>query len=193
MQPPPNERDLIERAQQGDKSAVSILYEAYVQGIFQYISYRVESDTVAEDLTGDVFLRMVRGLAEYKYTGAPLGAWLYRIAANRIADYYRENRYGTAIAISEETESDSSDLFSDMAQKEEQTHLREALQSLSEDYQNVLILRFIKDMPHAEVAEAMGKTESAVRIMQHRALKALAGVLGKITGNTSERRNDQHE
>lgn len=89
MGAPPNEPELIERAQHGDKEAVSILYQTYAQPVFQYISYRVKSDEMAEDLTADVFLRMVRGLPGYRLTGAPFLAWLYRIAANRVADFYR--------------------------------------------------------------------------------------------------------
>lgn len=179
MQPPPHERELIERARQGDKGAMSILYDHYVESIFQYISYRVESEPVAEDLTGDVFLRMVRGLPTYQYTGAPLGAWLFRIAANRIADYYREDRQMSGEDVPEETRSQEDDPLDQLAQHEEHIQLKAALQSLSEEYQNILLLRFVKELSHAEVAEVMGKTAAAVRIMQHRALKALAGVLGQ--------------
>src|SRR5689334_7172172 len=99
MQPSPQERELVERAQRGDNEAVSMLYDTYAQAVFRYISYRVESDVIAEDLTGDVFLRMVRGLPEYQDIGAPFGAWLYRIAANRITDFYRGSQSRPADAI----------------------------------------------------------------------------------------------
>jgi RNA polymerase sigma-70 factor, ECF subfamily len=179
MQPLPNEREVIERAQKGDKAAVSTLYETYAQPVFQYISYRVESDVIAEDLTADVFLRMVRALPAYKDIGAPFGAWLYRIAANRITDFYRQNQASNTEAISDDHRSDI-DLYDQLVDEEERSHLRTALQSLSEEYQTVLILRFMQDLSHAEVAATLGKSVEAVRVVQYRALKVLAAQLKAI-------------
>ncbi len=172
-----NDQELVQRAKAGDKEAVSTLYETHARAIFQYISYRVENDAIAEDLTAEVFLRMVRGLATYEYTGVPFGAWLYRIAANQVADYYRKNRHMTTAPIPENYQGDAANPFDEVAKEEERTSLRMALQALSEDYQNVIILRFMKDLPHAEVAEMIGKSEGAVRVLQHRALKALGAEL----------------
>jgi RNA polymerase sigma-70 factor (ECF subfamily) len=183
MQPLENEYDLVKKAQTGDKAAVGTLYEIYVNTIFHYISYRVESDEVAEDLTADVFLRMVRALPEYHYTGAPFGAWLFRIASNRITDHYRENKRGPSTPIHENYKSDTGEIYDQVEKEEEHNQLRKALANLSEDYQNIIILRFIKDMSHTEVAVATGKSEAAVRVTQHRALKALAVELDKITGH----------
>ncbi|MCI0713405.1 MAG: sigma-70 family RNA polymerase sigma factor [Chloroflexi bacterium] len=181
MHPPPNERELIERTKNGDKQAMSVLYETYVQQIFQYISYRVPSEAIAEDLTADVFVRMIQGLSKYQYTGAPLGAWLFRVAANRIADHYRENQPASASSTIEENLTTSDELGELFDKKEEQSQLLAALHMLSEDYQNVLILRFVKDLSHAEAADIMGKTEGAVRILQHRALKALGTAVAGLT------------
>ncbi len=179
MQPLTDERQLIAQAQQGDKAAVSALYEAYAQPILRYISYRVDSDSVAEDLTSEVFVRMVRGLPQYQDTGAPFGAWLYRIAATRIADHYRYQRRMTAEPISDEQPNDDTDPLNTLARQQERDQLRKALQALPEDYQTLLILRFMQQLPHSEVAAVMNKSEAAIRVMQHRALKALAEQLGQ--------------
>lgn len=192
MQLPLNERELVERAQHGDKEAVSALYESYVHTIFQYISYRVESDAVAEDLVADVFLRMVRGLPDYQYTGAPLGAWLFRIAANRITDHYRTHRRTATVPIPEDYGSSLGNPIDELIEEEERSRLRKALQALSEDYQNVLILRFMRDLPYTEVADIMDKSEGAVRVMQHRALKSLAAELSKLGHSDYGRREDEH-
>jgi RNA polymerase sigma-70 factor (ECF subfamily) len=178
MQPLPNEHQLIAAAQAGDKTAVSTLYEAYAQPIFRYISYRVESDMIAEDLTAEVFLRMVQGLPRYKDSGAPFGAWLYRIAATQVADHYRQRRHIASEPISETQASDDTDPFGKMAKAIEHEQLRRALASLSEEYQTLLILRFMQQLPHSEVAAIMNKSEAAIRVMQHRALQALARELG---------------
>jgi RNA polymerase sigma-70 factor, ECF subfamily len=177
MEPLPNERELIARAQAGDKDAVSSLYEGYAQAIFRYISYRVESDMAAEDLTADVFLSMVRGLPRYQDVGAPFGAWLFRIAANRITDHHRQKRR-MAEELSENQASDDTDPFGKTAKNQERAQLRAALATLPDDFQTLLVLRFMEGMSHSEVAAVLGKSEAAARVMQHRALKALAKALG---------------
>ncbi len=178
MQPLPDEPQLISRAKQGDKAAISALYRAYVQGIFRYVSYRVESDTVAEDLTAEVFLHMVEGLPQYQYTQAPLAAWLFRIAANQVTDYYRRKRHMVVEPISEGQPSDDTDPFRRVEDEEERRQIREALKTLPEDYQTVLILRFMQQLPHTEVAALMRKSEASIRVMQHRALQAMAKAIG---------------
>jgi RNA polymerase sigma-70 factor (ECF subfamily) len=177
MEPLPDERQLIARARTGDKEAVSALYEGYAQAIFRYISYRVESDMIAEDLTADVFLRMVQGLPRYQDTGAPFGAWLYRIAANQVTDHHRQKRR-IAEPLSENQPSDDTDPFGKTARQQEQANLRRALAALPEDYQTLLILRFMQGLPHNEVAGILNKSDASIRVMQHRALKALAKELG---------------
>ena len=77
----------IERARQGDAGAVSALYRAFSPAIYRYIVYRVPTEADAEDLTGEVFLKMVEALPAYEPTGAPFEAWFYRIAAARVADF----------------------------------------------------------------------------------------------------------
>lgn len=176
MEPLANEGQLIAQAQSGDKAAVSTLYEAYVQAIHTYISYRVESDMIAEDLTAEVFLRMVQGLPRYKDSGAPFGAWLYRIAATQVADYYRHNK--RIVELSDNQASDDTDPFGKAAKNEERARLRTALAALPADFQTLLILRFMQEQSHTIVAAALNKSEAAIRVMQHRALNALAQQLG---------------
>lgn len=178
MQPLPNEGQLIAQAKAGEKQAVSTLYEAYVQAIFRYVSYRVESDAIAEDITAEVFLRMVQGLPNYQDSGAPFGAWLYRIAANQIADHYRHNRR-TVGPISDEHPIDDTDPLGKAAKNEERAVLRKAMAALSPDFQTLLVLRFMQGLQHSEVAAILNKSEAAIRVMQHRALQALAQALGQ--------------
>jgi RNA polymerase sigma-70 factor (ECF subfamily) len=178
MQPLSDERQLISRAQHGDKNAISALYLGYVKVIFRYISYRVETDSVAEDLTAEVFLLMVQELPRYQDTQAPLGAWLFRIASNQVSDHYRHKRRTTTEALDDDHASDDTDPFGKLAAEEERIQLRRALAALPEEHQTLLILRFIQQLPHADVAGIMGRSEAAIRTMQHRALKALAKELG---------------
>lgn len=174
MQPPQNEQELITQAQKGDEEAFTLLYETHVDAIFQYICYRVDSKSTAEDLTSEVFSRMVRGLAGYQDRGVPFRAWIFRIAANVIIDYYRQRRKGRDIPLSDEYESDDTDPFDRLAQSEDRQQLQLAIRALPEAYQDLLLLRFVENLPHTEIAHIMNKSADALRAMQHRALKALA-------------------
>lgn len=178
--PDDDEKELVARATRGDKAAIGELYNRHLPAIYRYIRYRVETDAQAEDATSEVFLRMVRELPRYTYTGAPFSAWLYRIAANHLTDLFRRRRYDNPKDLSDDHPDERIDPLETLQLAEDHAQLRQALQSLSPDYQNTLILRFINGASHAEVAVALGKTEAAVRVLQHRALKALANALKAI-------------
>lgn len=183
-----DERDVITRAQAGDKGAISDLYKAYSDAIFQYISYRVESSAAAEDLTGEVFLRMVRGLNTYEDRGLPFGAWLFRIAANLVNEHYRQHKQMRVSALTDDERSDDTDPFERLAQQEEREQLTKALHALPVEYQDILILRFMQNLSHTEVAAILSKSETAVRALQHRALKALGEKLGSADKQRSYHR-----
>lgn len=156
---------------------MTLLYETHVDSIFAYIRYRVPSDTVAEDLTSEVFLRMVRGLAGYRDQGVPFRAWLFRIAANLMTDHYRQHGKNPTLPILESHEGADSDPLDQLMQEDERQHLRRAIQTLPAEYQNLLVLRFVEEMPHTEIALVLNKSAMALRAMQYRALKALAEAL----------------
>jgi RNA polymerase sigma-70 factor (ECF subfamily) len=167
---------VINRARSGDPAAVSYLYESFVDRIYRYIAFRVP-DEDAEDIASDVFVRMVESLPQYTYTGAPFEAWLYKIAAARVADFHRARSKRQHEEINE-LMSDSQPLPEEHLEDQQELQLlRAALQNLTEEEQTILILRFVERKGHNEVAEIMGKSASAVRTMQHRALSRLSQVL----------------
>lgn len=171
-------RQVIRRAQRGDPAAMSMLYQAYAAMIYRYVVYRVGSEQDAEDLTSEVFVRMVKDLPRYQDTGAPFEAWLYRIAAARLADFFRRQHRRAHIELTDNLVSESPHPEDDLLDAQETTQLRQALSQLSEDDQNVLILRFVERKSHQEVAAILNKSESAVKSIQHRALIKLAAHLG---------------
>jgi RNA polymerase sigma-70 factor, ECF subfamily len=181
--PPPSNGDssdpsrLVTRAQKGDREAVAALYQRFAPPIFRYIVRRVPSTADAEDLTAEVFLRMVESLPTYKQTGAPFEAWLYRIAAFRVADFYRRTA---------RVEEDLSEFLMDDrplpeafldGQRIEQ--MRGALRRLPDEYQTILILRFVERKTHEEVAHILGKTVASIKNVQYRALSRLTELLGQ--------------
>jgi RNA polymerase sigma-70 factor (ECF subfamily) len=171
-------QQLIQRAQKGDSNSVAQLYQLHAQAIYQYVLYRVPTTEDAEDLTAEVFVKMVEGLPNYRYTGAPFESWLYRIAAARIADWHRRSYRRPQTELSESLSSSDSAPEDNILQEQELETLRAALGKLSEEQQSVLVLRFIERKSHEEVAEIMAKSVTAVKTIQHRALQRLASLLG---------------
>lgn len=169
---------LIQRGQHGDREAVAQLYRRYAHPIARYVTYRIADDAVVEDIVADVFLRMVEGLPRYQFTGIPFDAWLYRIAGARIIDYYRRMSRRPEEALSEEMADELTPLELDLQEREELDELRAAIRQLSNEYQEILTLRFVERKSLAEVAEILNKNVHAVGAEQHRALKKLAGLLG---------------
>jgi RNA polymerase sigma-70 factor (ECF subfamily) len=171
-------QQLIQQAQQGDKAAVAQLYQMYAQQIFRYVAYRVPTQADAEDITGDVFIKMIEGLRTYRVTGAPFEAWLYRIAAARIADFHRRGRRRPQTELLETLSTSDPTPEEQIHEQQEVAYLRQAVSTLGSDQQSILVLRFIERKSHQEVAEILGKTVSAVKSIQHRALVQLAARLG---------------
>lgn len=174
----PSQEEIIRRAQQGDAEAVAELYRTHAQAVYRYIAYRVANLADAEDLTAEVFLKMVEGLPAYRFTGAPFEAWLYRIAAARIVDYRRRAARHPQAELAESLADGAPIPEEQVQQRGEFEVLREALQQLSDEHQTILILRFIENRSHKEVASILGKTVTAVKTAQYRALTQLAALLG---------------
>lgn len=170
--------ETLQRAQRGDPEAITALYQAHVSQIYRYVAYRVPSDADAEDLTAEVFVKMVEGLPTYQSTGAPFASWLYSIASARVIDFRRRTTRRPQAELSDTLAADDPTPEANLQEVEEVRTVREALRQLSDEQQAVLVLRFIERKSHQEVAEVIGKSETAVKSIQHRALIQLAALLG---------------
>lgn len=173
-----NIQQVIARAQKGDSHAVAELYETYVEMVYRYIAYRVPTTADAEDLTAEVFIKMVEGLPRYRYQGIPFEAWMYRIAAARIVDFRRRMNRRAHTELPDTLQDENLLPEEQVQERQEFETLRAALGRLSDEQQNILVLRFIERKSHQEVAELTGKSVSAVKSIQHRALIELTGLLG---------------
>lgn len=173
-----DEGQLIKRAKSHDARALSDLYRRHADAVFRYVYYRVGDREVAEDLVGEVFVRALEGLSAYQDTGTPFEAWLYRIAHARVVDYYRRQKVRRAAPLDESlTSSEEPDLSQLAAQRDDVRRVWNAVRHLTDDQQQVISLRFIAGYSTAEVASIMGKTEGAIRALQHRALASLRRLL----------------
>jgi RNA polymerase sigma-70 factor (ECF subfamily) len=165
--------ELIARAQAGEVGAFGELYERHVAVIYRYVLARVNVVRDAEDLTEVVFLRAFEALHRYKERGRPFTAFLYQVARNALVDYYRQQRKNETIEAVERLPSSSPTPDDRLMEEERKAVLWEALSTLPEDYQEVIRLRIMLSLPTATVGEWLGRSEGAVRVLLHRALKAL--------------------
>ena len=175
FEPVMDESRLVCLAQQGDHEKFTRLYDAYVERIYRYVYFRVDDDSLAEDITSQVFLKVWEKLDTYKAGQSPFMAWIYRIAHNAVIDYYRTKktviplRSASAVELSHSDETDEKLDSQIQSQK-----LREALRELTKDQQQVLILKFVSGFSTTEIAKQLRKREGAIRALQMRALQGLA-------------------
>ena len=185
-----NDVELIKQAKnrQADPitgaAAIGELYDRYHELVFRYIWSRVSDFQLAEDLTGDVFTRMVINLPKYHPTRAPFLAWLYRIARNLVIDNYRKTASREQLSL-EQVQNISTEENGPAQMVENQIIIEQiqvALQELKPFKQDVLILRFIMGLSLQEVASILGKTIGSIKVTQHRALNELRIILESNSG-----------
>jgi RNA polymerase sigma-70 factor, ECF subfamily len=177
-----DEARLIQLAQQGDAGACATLYNRHYDTVYRYCYYRVKDADLAQDLASEVFVRMVQSLGTFRGRGRPLLAWLYTIARNLIADVYRQNRRATHLPLEEAHDLSADgeeDLSRHVARKIEADCLAAALKHLTEEQRQVILFKFIEDLNNAQVARLLGRSEGAVKSLQHRALQALRRAMEK--------------
>jgi RNA polymerase sigma-70 factor (ECF subfamily) len=170
---PSADAELITQAQKGDVDAFGQLYERYIDRIFRYIRARVGQDRIAEDISEMVFLRSFESLDAYKERGHPFSAYLYQVARNLLVDHYREVDNTLPLQGIESKEASTLDTEQSAIQQEKMAALVDALANLPDEYQEVIRLRVLMQMPTSETSEWMNRSEGAVRVLLHRAMKAL--------------------
>ncbi|HZU05703.1 MAG TPA: sigma-70 family RNA polymerase sigma factor [Chloroflexota bacterium] len=167
--------DLAKRASQRDSEAFHALYEAHLDAVYRYVYYKVGNGQLAEDLTQQIFLKAWEAIHRYQWRELPFQHWLLRLARNTVIDYYRSLKPGSVVLL--DPGGEGVDPEAELAQSEMVRMLQEAVWQLPEEQREVIVLRFIEQMPHAEVARQLGKSTATVRVIQHRALQALRRLL----------------
>ncbi|NJN43694.1 MAG: sigma-70 family RNA polymerase sigma factor [Anaerolineae bacterium] len=173
------ETDLIQRAQNGESTAVGELYLQHHEQIFRYVWSKVGDAHLAEDLTGEVFMRMVSRISTYRPTGVPFQAWLYRIARNLVIDHIRKNSSNTTMSLenTQLVDDRSPNPPSFVENKMTAEKLQNALNEIDHNQAEVIRLRFLVGLQVSEVAERLDKTIPTVKALQHRGLAALRFVM----------------
>lgn len=168
-------RDLVARGQQGDRDALEELYLIHFDRIYSYLHVSVGNRHDAEDLTTQTFLKMLEKIGSFKWQSAPFSAWLFRIAHNLAMDHFRaRRRWQPEEEVPEPPahEAEPSAELEAMRTIGRESMLK-LIEDLSPEQQQVLTLKFVFNLPNAEVAAILDKTEGAVKSLQHRALASL--------------------
>lgn len=172
-----NETDLIKQAQAGEPAAFSELYARHHKAVYTYIYYRVGERQLAEDLTSDVFERMVKQIHTWRPVGKPFVAWLYTIASNLVVNHIRRHGRFEWLSISERDDVSSESLMTLISRNLEREQVAAALNELTEEQRQVIILRYLQQQPVKAVAKAVGKSDASIKSLQRRAINALRRML----------------
>jgi len=171
---PEDELTLLARARQLDPDALGLIHETYYASIFRYISFRVGDRETAEDLTSEVFTRLLAALRDRRSPQNTLRGWLYGVAARVVSDHHRQAYRAPQTELNDSLASNEFDPAAMLDGKLTHEILQQALTELTEEQRHVLSLRFGSGLPINEVARALGKTEGAIKQLQARAVAALA-------------------
>ena len=176
-------KELMMMAKAGNQDAFGRIYELYLTPVYRYIFFRVRNKETAEDLTQTVFMRVFNALARFEKRKISPLAYFFTVARNVVIDHWKKKKDllpdDPDVTFSALKDESGIDLHEHMSDAQTMACIKDALGSLKDDQQEVLILKFIDDMKNKEIAELVGKSESAVRQLQCRGLKALKEEVGK--------------
>ena len=167
-------RKLVERGQRGDREALEELYLLHFDRIYSYLHMTVGNRHDAEDLTTQTFMKMLESIKRFRWQSAPFAAWLFRIAHNLAMDHFRASRRWqpeeeVPEPVGESEPSAEAAAFQSIGRQS----MLELIEGLSQEQKQVLTLKFVFNLPNGEVATILGKTEGAIKSLQHRALVSL--------------------
>ncbi|HLM05531.1 MAG TPA: sigma-70 family RNA polymerase sigma factor [Blastococcus sp.] len=170
---------LVRRAQDGDAEAFGELYDHYVTMVHRYVYHRIGDRATAEDVTSETFVRALRRIDSLSFQGRDVGAWLVTIARNIIFDHLKSSRYRLEVATADMRDADR---VTDGPEDAVVAHLTnqellECVRQLGSEQQECITLRFLQGLSVSETAQIMGKKDGAIKALQHRAVRRLAGLL----------------
>ena len=167
-------RQLVERAQRGEREALEELYLLHFDRIYSYLHMSVGNRHDAEDLTTQTFLKMLESIKKFRWRAAPFSAWLFRIAHNLAMDHFRATkRWQPEEEVPEPEPDEATSAEAGALESIGRKSMLDLIEDLSPEQQQVLTLKFVFNFPNSDVATILGKTEGAVKSLQHRALVSL--------------------
>jgi len=171
------ERRIVLKAVERDQEAFAQLYDRHVVRIYRHIYYMVNDSNIAEDLTAQTFLKAWEAIDRYKERGAPIVAWLLRISHNLTVSFLRSKRDHSELDETFLDQKMTRNPEEALEQASDEKSMREAVLKLRDEQRQVIMLRFVEEMDYREVADIIGKSVPAVRVIQHRALGNLRKIM----------------
>ena len=176
-------RALVERAQAGERDALEELYLIHFDRIYSYLHMTVGNRHDAEDLTTQTFLKMLESIGRFRWQSVPFSAWLFRIAHNLAMDHFRAGRrWQPEEDVPEPHGSEERSAEEQAMHSIGRASMLEMIEGLSPEQQQVLTLKFVFNFSNGEAATILGKTEGAIKSLQHRALVSLQKQVGAAAG-----------
>jgi len=170
---------LLERAREYDEQALAEIYDRHAQSIYRYAYRFVGNAHLAEDLTSEVFLKLLQVLGTSRAPREQLQGWLYRVARNLAIDWLRQQAKGGQFPLNEEVTPGGDSPVTRLEQRQLHQDLREAVGKLAPSQQQVIVLRFGEGRKIGEIGRLMGKSEGSIKLIQYRAMKRLRKILEK--------------
>lgn len=172
------------QAAQTNPAAFRPLYDRYFEAIFQFIHNRTQNEELSADLCSQVFLKAMQRLGDYTFRGVPFSAWLYRIASNEVAQWYRQNKKLRVVSVEE---TNLASMFEEALEDDLERFrpfLIPALEELKEADLEIVEMRFFEQRPFKEIAEVLNITESNAKVRTYRVLERLKKIIVSQTSGT---------
>jgi RNA polymerase sigma-70 factor, ECF subfamily len=160
-----------------DPDAFGALYDRYCDQIYRYVYRRLTNHESAEDVTAEVFFKALRGIDSFRPTAGPFSAWLYRIAANAVVDHARARRVTTSLDVTMDAADRAAPVEEQVINRVEAAKVWEAVDGLTDAQRVAVTLRFGRDLPIADIAEHMGRSEGAIKLLLNRGLAAVRAAM----------------
>lgn len=167
------EENIAQGLKKRDPEVWAGIYEEYFPKIYRYVVVRVGNRAEAEDLAGQVFLKALESISSFRWRGVPVSAWLFRIAHNQVIDYWRKTKSRTPLPLDESLVGEDIDPEEIAERDLNLNRIVQAMGQLTKAQREVIELRFAGELSTAEVAKILGKSEGAVKVLQHNALANL--------------------
>jgi RNA polymerase sigma-70 factor (ECF subfamily) len=168
---------LIQKAKKLDREAFTELYLSNVDRVYRHVYYRVYNRTDAEDITQETFIRAWKAIGKYQYRGVSFCAWLIAISDNLVIDYFKAHK--KSISLDNLPEDKNPYLKDKVEMNLDGSVIKEAIANLPEKKRKMVLMRYIEGYDYCEIARFFNKTEGAIRVTLHRALKELKGIIDR--------------
>lgn len=186
-----DESALLKRAREYDTQALAEIYDHYAEPIYRYLYRYLGNAELAEDLTSEVFVRLLQVLGTPRAPRDQIRGWLYRVAHNLAMDWFRQQAKESSLSLDEELVAGGDSPSTRLEDDQRQQRLREAIRQLTPGQQQVIVLRFAEGLKLGEIGQLLSKSEGSVKLIQYRAMRRLRKLLEREEKKGNEKKRSR--